>query len=920
MQKQTLLFIGLIIVGLAFSFQGTVADGRIERLSPLCVHQETSTPLERFDPDPRNCTKKDRKNPNLYYLDKIKGKYEIRKDRKINVNTWYNDDFKDWNNKYLNWLAIVTVNSPDFKILFTDKSTGIFVYSETTKNNFAIWVWKIEVGQTEVSSTQRPKELKLVDLIAGDEADRDFFNYLKRSGNFQNSRLPDIIREWEQTGQEYCITAILPNPCGDSSIEIDTEKETPPEEGLIEEFFNPMDKKKSTPQPKCISDITDNANNNSTFNFMVSKNNGASFEVWRKVKTSPPIRGEVLSWYKKFEYKSPLFTWLTIALISRCKTYGIPGTEAIISVCDTVISCYRDKDRKLDEYRPLSLLDRADQKYLCELLKVPGNFESSPLKRLITDKWYNGNKKFKVISYFENQRLSGIGSSVKEDLKVTSRSETLKVEYFLVQEKDGKGYKYSINWTGDKEKDSWYNHKIHQFKDPWIGRLALADHQVKILETDLKDKIFTFIVSEPDHYLWSWKLNRSPNAPEEYAPFAKLLDKSASKNDLATKYAEAFSKRSKLYDPFLKQNIRQTFLRKEAIIRQVFPEEVAKTGDSPFEMMGESELEEKQVTPHILDLALENGTSLQYLVEEKGQFNIYKTRGIRTKSDVWFSEVDHFADPWLAWLCLADPGLEVIATTLDGATRLCMVTTGNRGNLWSWVARPEIGFSPNQYQMINGEDHFQLTGGALGNYVQNLYLKKSTAEEAFYLEKADQPGSFILLDLLTYSTQPSDRVLLWRDKTNNSKVIFRVAPNLSDKAGISINLVEGTWDDNWSAVAKRYQQAWYREAFKSQIARSGMNKLKAWFGRERLGLYKGGLVGVFLPKPKRNFKFIPYSDIENMVDDLAYIPMEKRSVKKPSPNIFIEACTRTNWQETKIKDKQAWRANPLGYFDRVTQQ
>ncbi|MEL7192550.1 MAG: hypothetical protein AAFO96_08930 [Bacteroidota bacterium] len=840
---------------------------------------------------------------------------------------WFQDRHYYWNNKYLKWLAILTSTpqSSNFDIIYENKAQGIFVFGETINGKYAVWVWKVNTkliqvqGNTEQNAI-RPKELKLVDLQAGDQADQEYAAFLKT--NFENSRLPEIIQKWEDSGYQtsYTVKAILPNPCGDSTLpEIDTDNL--PEEGDIEEIFSPMDTDREVPQPQCITETTSSGDD--SFNLLVSEHNGQSYAVWRKIQTTSPIRGEALNWYKPFSDKSPSYSWLAIALLSNCETYAIPRTEAIISVCDTFVSCYRDRNDKknrIDEYRPLDLLDREDQRMLCEYLQIPANYENSPLKTLIEEVWYKDNRELKVVSYFDQKRtFSGNQESLSTQLKLlqTSSSGSLNAvimqQYFLVEEKMNDGRKKYWIWYKDGQiKDSWYTQELHAFRDPWVGKLALADTSIVVLERELSDNIFTFITGNQGRFLWSWKLSPYQVAPQEYRVFKELADK-APAPILEQRFSDAFARHPDLYGGFLKKHVRANLNGTNERIIQLYKRDAPTPADkSPLELL--SSEEGNPVIPPPLEEAFEQVAPLTYLIQtDTDQYRTSEGQAIE-----WYQQVAHFGNPWLAWLALVDNQISIVAESPEPITRVCFVLGANQSHLWSFVEGIQPELPPNEYMLIKGNERFGLVDMPLSSYVWELSENVSRAEQQFFLKYADTPDQFVLLDLYKPPPVSNSRIVLWRASDVSSQKMFRIWDELEHESAILADLVEGQKKkDFWSQLAERYQVKWYREKFWLHIGQKKAANLHTWLGKERLGAKVNGEVGVFLSPDYRDFGFAPLSNILPLVDDLSFIPKERDAKEVPSEAQFFRGWLHTDWTKVKEKGQPIWRANPLGYFDRL---
>jgi hypothetical protein len=900
----------LLIIGIfcLLAFQ-SASEGVINVIGKNCfIVNSAISPLDRLVDEPKICN--DSERDDFYSLSKIEGRYSVDGIRGTGQSTWFNDNYYRWENSYLAWLAIITA-STDFKVIFDDPVSNIIVFSETIGDNLAVWAWHLTPSSKQ--NPERPQEMKLVDLQAGDQADRDFIEFLKRGNNFQDSRLPELLQEWRASGYQtaHCVRAILPNPCGEEELDLDISKDVP-EESVLKRFFDPMDFDKDTPQPLCISQYTAGTSSGD-FNLLVAIDNGDSYEVWLKRKGVGPIGGGVMDWYKQLETRSPLYSWLVIALVSRCKTYKIPGTPAIISVCDTTVYCYRDSSNRLEEYKPLELMDIDEQRRICQELKLPSNYERSSIRHLIEQEWFVKGHKYKVISYSDRRSMVRSDSSLVNQLHLTNSEAAFQMGYFLIENKT-RGRPEYYTWSQSEGiQNTWYSSSLHRFRSAYLARLALADKRAKLLDVDDSDRIVSFVTSTPEAYLWSWKIGGS-QTPREYAPFAEVLDNSGTSH-LAFSYAEAYRDNSSLFDSFMREHIQQAFSPNPAVIRQIFPENFPLTPGSPYSLLGVTASEPTDAWPPQFMSLLQSARSVRYLMEEhNGDFAIIQSGGTVRKQPVWFQEISHFADQWPAWLCLADSEVRIVAAADSQPTRICMITGSDRRNLWSWVSPTVDAVAPRQYHLVADDQPFLLSNIPQGDYVAALTTNIPESISDFFLDRADRPESFTLLDWFQYPSTDPDQLLLYRDNDKPDREIYRLANGLS-KGPIIPHLVDGEWDVQWRVLAERYRREWSRSNFKLQLANSTADQLAAWFGPDRMGLAKGGLVGVFQSTPNRNFPFAAFSQILDTLKrdhDLVYIPRSKQPNAIPDKSTLFSAWVGSDWRNEKL-----WRANPLGYFDRI---
>ena len=892
------LFVMLLLTFTSF-FQQPRGGRTSQILSKNCINLQSKNP-KGILLNPKSCTKNEADGNKKVRLKYDSNGYFIDDNGQITP-SWYNEELERLgNNNWVKWLAIA---KPTLDIIFDEQNKAL-IFGGEFNDKYSIWVWKPDIKDKDAP----PQELSLIDLLAGDKSDKQFANFLKDKNNYNNSRIPDIIKTWHSGKGGQTIKAILPRLCGNKDVSLG---DSPSSDRQWEEYFKPFDP--THDQPKCISDALNSGN--PPLSFLTVDEKG-EYHVWRSAKGTNVLP---VPWYKDFQENvknNKLVGWWAIAKMDNCEVYPIESSKAYVTVCGDSIQCFRFKG-DLDFYTPLELLDKRDQRILCGEMKNPSKYENSPIQEF-AQKWIRTGEENKIVSYFEDKGIN-IEQNLKSQLEASLDVYSEK-KYYLVEVEESGVRKYKIYDNGSPRDSEWYNSEIHSWRDPWIAKLALVKniHVTIIDSSEVRSKgLVSFVVSKGnEHFLWSWKLNPNPDNLKEYAPLETIYDISPDKN-IKNKYAEAIkNNKSVFFDATLKSNILDHFQNKLWAIRQIYPNtvHVPRSGYAPLTLLESTSTSE---IPPPLERAFDNGNRLQYLIEENGDFHIYGNSRVAPSDIVWFQEVHHFNDTWLAWLCLADPTIKVVKSAGTGSpTRLCMISREDRENLWSWVAsnaaspRP-----PAQYHLVKGAEAFELSGNPMGGYIKGLYEQSeqtSEAEKLFFLEKADAPQTFTLSDFLDYPTGSPNRVLLWRKKPD-TKTMLRVGvkPDFNTDA-IKINLVEGISGlDFWKQIAERYQQKWCAEKFKEKIAREPKPDLEAWFGKERLGLAKGATVGVFLPENCgtyicRDFDFTSFEAIRGKVDDLIYIPKNV-----PNKDVFFQSWVATKW------DTIVWRANPLGYFDRV---
>ncbi|MCO6490085.1 MAG: hypothetical protein J5I98_16860 [Phaeodactylibacter sp.] len=835
-------------------------------------------------------------------------KFSIIKSDGSTAPTWYSEniDSKLGGNYFL-WLLAIA--KPNLDIILDEQNKAL-VFGGKFNNKYSIWVWKPDI----INKDAPPRELSFIDFVSGEEENREFILFLKQNDGYQykKSRLPEMIRRWTTNpNEEFKVIAVLPDNCIQRNAYGIKKDCTDYAENPTAVFE--LDKTKNRPQ--CLSDALSNNNYNAPLHFLVKlQKKGLSdynYEVWSASSETPA------PFYKSHDFKNNKhIAWLTI-LCFACRVEldefkNSAGVLFSVYACDNYILCVDENGSLL--YSPVNLVDTTLQADFVNYLKRDKNFYISSIVHKLVKEWAENTSVKYIIKAFGDRALynyPGDATDLADYLKLTNTSYSGNFSLLLKKTNDSK---YYFRDAAGVPISSWFSGIASvDTADQWLAQLAALDNGVKLLNPGIDN--YTFITSIPRDYLRAWKLN-SPSEPTEYAPLKNLFDKGPGSIDIAIEYSKALRKNPGLYDAFLQEHISGHFAGNTDIIRQVYPQNFTVAGQSPFGAMGERILDPNSIMPMPLVETFSIGGKLLYLIEkDDGNFASYQSTGAQASTNLWFREVSNFKDPWLAWLCLADPGLEVIAAANGSdTTRVCMVSSANKGHLWSWVAKANPWLPPDQHQLIDGKKPFLLAGELMEGYVRKLPMQKSEAEQDFYLERADRPESFTLLDFLAYDRDSPGRVLLYRDNPAARKEIFRIADGLSHDP-IGIYLVEGEWDENWSVLAQRYREDWRREEFKTQIARSTVSGLYAWFGITRLGLAKDNEVGVFLSQSFRDFPFTGLEQINKLIKldgDLVYLPKEKNSGAMPSKEVLFDAWARENWKDTRL-----WRANPLGYFDRV---
>jgi len=899
----------LCILSSFFFFQMPQNGQAIQSLDPTCINKNKDDLFSLFEGDPAECTDSKISSGSLNTLDLQKNDvnlFSVIDNNRNREKTWYNNDVLLYtrNNEWVKCLAIA---APNLKLLYTNQS-GIIVLGGSLRLNGAEAIWALKAS----NSNSRPDIIKLADLVAGDDADKDFINYLSKTDSnrktfFANSRLPDLLNKWVANPSIFSptILAMYPATCLTINNIHQFRNYCVDNTDNPESLFSPVDQQKK--QPFCITQFYKEPL--TTFKpFYMLVENKDSYEVWDIHTNITPAED-----YKVYKTKTDprYFAWLSIICNSNCRiieTVPRNGIEYTVIGCDDRIECL-GKDSLVGFVK---LVQREKQEEYISAVKT--DYNNSDVKKLINHWINNPGNRYIVIGYGDpekyhiNERQEAILDNLKQMI-APAKPAHLRL---LVQEVPDTT-KFYIWEDGNLSPlpHPWYNRTIHAYRNPWLVLLAIADPQAKVLSK--QDGFLPIILSNPTSHLRAWKIGPAA-ALQEYAPLKNLYWKGTGANPVTQMLTQLIVERSRL-NPALSANIRNHFNGTRSAILQVFPSGVS-WSNSPLTTLG---ISGPLNIPDQLKTALSNNRNdrdnLQFLTKDLDG-SIHAGGSIISADSKLATALQKLEDPWLAWLALADPTLELVAyNNTEGSKylNLCFVNGKDEKNhLWGWRQDPnDPTHFPREKILIDGSQKFLLTGIIQKSYLSVLAESASEAERNFFLARTDKPESFELLDMLEYDNEPK-RILLWRNKNNPVQALYRVGDNI-DTLVVQLHLAEGAWDHQWTVLSERYRKDWCRNSFKTHIGRSRENGLEAWFGPERLGLALGDQLGVFQsPLPgKRNFGFANYSNILELIDAAVFKPLKENPGKKPDKEVFMQSCAGEKW------DRHVWRANPLGYFDRV---
>lgn len=227
--------------------------------------------------------------------------------------------------------------------------------------------------------------------------------------------------------------------------------------------------------------------------------------------------------------------------------------------------------------------------------------------------------------------------------------------------------------------------------------------------------------------------------------------------------------------------------------------------------------------------------------------------------------------------------------------------------------------------VLTDETIFQLTGIPVISYLNKLKEGSATKEEKdFFIQHSDR-NTFELLDGFNLEN-PNERVILWTSD-HQPYLVKNVLQANAKKFGAIANetrltfLVSDSKTKSWATFQARYsKEKWIREKIISIIvdSKNEITPIDLWLGSgNRFGMcrYKGSskFATVYLDNQHRKvYGEKAFSEIYSLIDEDKII---YQNGNQPTDLEFFESCLKPDWNNW---NKEVWRANPLGYFDRKT--
>ncbi len=341
--------------------------------------------------------------------------------------------------------------------------------------------------------------------------------------------------------------------------------------------------------------------------------------------------------------------------------------------------------------------------------------------------------------------------------------------------------------------------------------------------------------------------------------------------------------------------------------------------DTPFRAIGSPV---GQSCEEVLRRQLRGG-SIDLLVKSNNDYSVWRHGAAEREKVEWFDDiVEHFKpNCFLRLLAIADPKLKVLAASHDvqsGLNKLVFIYSKNPGVVYAWSWKDDQ--APSEKTPLRDEQRFELTGEPVAPYIASLRVSVNPGERDFLLRLADQPNLH-LLDLF-FNTSPGERILLYANdlpRSDARRMLIEVKAHRLAASGAMPDILLRALDVNsqrWTDFQARYMAngGWQRKVFIEKLAKTTVKSPEAWLNVERMGVVLGlsngdARLSIHLPEPRRSpFGPADFSRIRKTIQDDGLIYIAGGAPSRPDE--LLQSCLRQTW------DRQVWRANPLGYFDR----
>ncbi|MCG3158226.1 MAG: hypothetical protein DKINENOH_04867 [bacterium] len=357
------------------------------------------------------------------------------------------------------------------------------------------------------------------------------------------------------------------------------------------------------------------------------------------------------------------------------------------------------------------------------------------------------------------------------------------------------------------------------------------------------------------------------------------------------------------------------------IVKAILPENCQAQSESyytPLALLGNPGA--TQTEPTCIRNGLINRISINLLVENElffEKWTAYGKKYLRWFSEIYNPSINDQVASWLAWLALADTSINIIAETYDLQT-VCFISEEDPYTLWSWIQGRQTG-PPEEYRLLKGDDVFILTGEKQKNYIRGLCERDnvSSEEREFFLVNAYNPNGFRLLDFFE-----KDRILLYKKMNESYKSAYhfirsyRIGENLDESQPIDFYVIDGQPGSEINTLRPIYKN-WARPIIQDEIEFRTSQNLEFWFGPKRFGICKEPIgdednitMRVFLGPYKRELSGVHFSELKKLIK-------KDGNIVYMAPKIDLKTDLFCGWLSQKWQNPGIWRADPLGYFDRV---
>ncbi len=333
-----------------------------------------------------------------------------------------------------------------------------------------------------------------------------------------------------------------------------------------------------------------------------------------------------------------------------------------------------------------------------------------------------------------------------------------------------------------------------------------------------------------------------------------------------------------------------------------------------------SPLTSECLTEEIKKNILDAGFELDLLTKVNDNYYSWKNGFLNHQKVLWLkAEYSKFCQ--LRYLAIIDSDLKIIASSNSNSLlKLIFFFKDSFENLYCWTIKDKLLKEKN---ILNARNIFQLTGVSCLDYLKNLKRDLGNVRERdFFLAQSDI-NSFVLLDGFNLENK-DERIILWTSQHEPS-VVSKTLNVEANKIGVNASesklkffIADNYKELSWNVFKSRYSKVdWIRAKIYSLNTFSEHLPIDCWLSNgNRFGLCKyrnsAKIVSVYLDNELREvYGEKAFSEILHLIkkDEIIY----NGNNSQPTDKEFFESCLAPNWNNW---NKNVWRANPLGYFDR----